>query len=233
MMTSPTLSLTCLHCQKPIAAIDASANVAICPHCQTLNPLTDEVQHLGEDGDVQAINQRLPKTIRLEQHDGQLRLVLSPKHPYLLVVALLMVLPVVFVWISLFVSISNGTYASDQIGIAVLSTGVASLIISLFTYGVLAASLNKRHIMISPQGITRSSKPLPVFDKLTIAAADIDHVYTHERQRQEAKRGQPTMFVMYQVIVRRTDGEDVLLVENLPDPEQGLSVQQAITQTLA
>jgi hypothetical protein len=114
--------------------------------------------------------------------------------------------------------------------IAALLVGVAGLV---SFYWALTSMVNHTSVVVGGGRLTVTRAPLP-WPKRTLGAADIVQLYCMERTHQDRApgRGKSSAVRTYDVLAKRRHERDLLLVTELPDPEQALFLEQEIERAL-
>ena len=214
------MNVTCKHCKEsiPTANINLAKTLALCPRCHA-------VFNFSPDFEASKPIYRdvyRPRGYSLEQEGDGLHIAYRWRKDGL-IASIIGVGIVDFFIVSWFVDAFSGQ-RSDQalFGLLFLLIGIPA------TYGLLLVAFNRTDIRINASQLMVRHGPLPMWGNRTLDRGQIEQIYVREFKSGARNRVRFTYRV--QAVLR--DQADVVLVDNLDDPNEGFYIEQQVERYL-
>jgi len=120
------------------------------------------------------------------------------------------------------IAISKGQWAMALFGTLHALVGIC------LTYFVIAGYINKTYITVTNNVFKIKHKPLPFFKTISMSARELKQLYSKEH----ISRSNNGTSCTYEVHAKTNSGENIKLVDNLPNSEQALYIEQEVERYL-
>ncbi len=224
-----------IHCKRcgspiPTADVDCAKKLCTCVKCCTL---FDCGVALAEDDNAKAAcaigraRPTMPSGVSVAHDGGELRIRFRWRRSdvtlgYLLGGLGFMALALV------------GPYVTDFDALMVAAALLAGLAGIVSVYWALVSMVDDTRVRVGGGRLTVTRAPLP-WPKRTVAAADVEQLYCMERAHRDRPHpgdGSVSGYRTFDVMAKRRADRDLVLVTELPDPEQALFLEQEIERAL-
>ncbi len=214
------MNLTCKHCKEtiPAANINMAKTLALCPRCHTVFNFSPEFE--ASKPIYRDVNRPIGYTIEADGYELHIGYTWRKGSLLFAIIAVAVVDFLIWWW---FADAFNHQRTDQALfGLIFLTIGIPA------TYGLLLMIFNRTDIRIKNNQLTVQNGPLPVWGNRTLEADQIEQVYV--REFKHGARNRVRFSYRVQAVLRNQS--DMVLIDNLDDPNEGFYIEQQLERYL-
>ncbi|MBU0468031.1 MAG: hypothetical protein KKD07_00260 [Candidatus Omnitrophica bacterium] len=219
------MKITCVNCNSEIFAadVDIKRRIAKCISCSNIFDCSDQLDSISsQESYKERENIGMPKGILMKKDFAKLIIERKWFSPVIFFLTFFCMFWDGFMIMWYTIAITQG-----QIIMALFGT-LHALVGICLTYFVIAGYVNKTYITVTNKLFEIKHKPLPFFKTIVMSSRDLKQLYSKENISRSSDGASCT----YEVHAKTLSGENIKLIDSLPNSEQALYIEQEVERFL-